>query len=60
MRVIIVGMLIALLMVLTFRKGYKYALQENKPTAIEVYQGKTTLKYTVINNQIVDSIVVYK
>lgn len=60
MRVIIIGLLIALLTVLTFRKGYNNALQQNKPTAIEVYQGKTTLKYTVINGQIVDSIVVYK
>ena len=32
----------------------------NKPTAIEVYQGKTTLEYTIRDGVKVDSVVVYK
>lgn len=31
-----------------------------EPKAIEVYQGKTTLEYTVIDNIKTDSVVVYK
>lgn len=31
-----------------------------KPTAIDVYQGKTTLEYTIRDGEIVDSVVVYK
>lgn len=56
MRIFVVAILLILLSALSFRKGYYYA----KPTAIEVYQGKTTLKYTVVNGEIVDSVVVYK
>lgn len=33
---------------------------EMKPQAIEVYQGKTTLEYKVIDGEIIDSCVVYK
>lgn len=33
---------------------------ENKPQAIEVYQGKTTLEYTIRDGEIVDSVVVFK
>lgn len=32
----------------------------NEPKAIEVYQGKTTLEYTIIDNIKTDSVVVYK
>lgn len=32
----------------------------NAPMAIEVYQGKTTLEYKVVDGEIVDSCVVYK
>ena len=32
----------------------------HKPKAIEVYQGKTTLEYTVKDNVKIDSVVVYK
>jgi hypothetical protein len=31
-----------------------------KPTAMEVHQGKTTIKYTVRNGEILDSTIVYK
>lgn len=33
---------------------------ENEPQAIEVYQGKTTLEYTIRDGEIVDSVVVFK
>ena len=32
----------------------------HKPKAIEVYQGKTILEYTVKNGVVIDSVVVYK
>lgn len=32
----------------------------DEPKAIEVYQGKTTLEYTIIDNIKTDSVVVYK
>ena len=31
-----------------------------KPTAMDVYQDKTTLEYTIRDGEIVDSVVVYK
>lgn len=31
-----------------------------KPTAMDVYQGKTTLEYKVVDGVVVDSCVVYK
>lgn len=33
---------------------------ETKPSAIDVYQGKTTLEYTIVDGVKVDSIVVFK
>lgn len=30
------------------------------PTAIDVYQGKTTLEYTIRDGEIIDSVVVFK
>ena len=33
---------------------------EDKPTAMDVYQGKTTLKYTVVDSVITDSTVVFR
>ena len=36
------------------------ACTTNKPTAIEVYQGKTTLEYTVVDGKVIDSCVRYK
>lgn len=32
----------------------------SNPSAIEVYQGKTTLKYKIIDGEVIDSCVVYK
>lgn len=35
-------------------------LEDPKPTAMDVYQGKTTLEYTIRDNVKIDSIVVFK
>ena len=35
-------------------------IYENKPQAIEVYQGKTTLEYKIIDGEVIDSCVVWK
>ena len=35
-------------------------VSEPHPKAIDVYQGKTTLKYEVVDGEIVDSVVVFK
>lgn len=35
-------------------------VEEPRPTAMDVYQGKTTLEYTIIDGIKVDSIVVFK
>lgn len=34
--------------------------KDNIPTAMDVYQGKTTLQYTVVDSVKVDSVVVWK
>lgn len=33
---------------------------EPSPTALDVYQGKTTLEYTIRDGEIIDSVVVFK
>ena len=35
-------------------------IYEMKPQAIEVYQGKTTLEYKIVDGEVIDSCVVYK
>ena len=35
-------------------------IEEPKPTPMDVYQGKTTLEYTIIDGVKIDSIVVFK
>jgi hypothetical protein len=35
-------------------------VRDKYPQAIDVYQGKTTLEYTIIDGEIVDSVVVFK
>lgn len=35
-------------------------IQDKYPQAIDVYQGKTTLEYKVVDGEIVDSCVVWK
>lgn len=34
--------------------------KSKKPTAMDVYQGMTELKFTVINGEVVDSTVIFK
>ena len=55
----IILLLILLAAVAAYNKGYNKAIRQ-KPSAIEVYQGKTTLQYTIIDGIKTDSIVVYK
>ena len=43
-----------------FLSTWVCAFKTNKPTAMDVYQNKTTLEYTIRDGEIVDSIVVYK
>ena len=35
-------------------------VQDKYPQAIDVYQGKTTLEYTIRNGEIIDSVVIFK
>jgi hypothetical protein len=35
-------------------------VQDKYPQAIDVYQGKTTLEYTIKDGEIIDSVVVFK
>jgi hypothetical protein len=34
--------------------------EPNEPTAMDVYQGKTTLEYVVVDGQVTDSTVIWK
>ena len=52
----VVGMIIASAIFI----GLHAILTKDYPQAIDVYQGKTTLKYTIIDGVIVDSTVVWK
>ena len=45
----------------SFSLGFYIGATEcNNPRAIEVYQGKTTLKYEIIDGVKIDSVVIYK
>lgn len=35
-------------------------IKEPKPTSMDVYQGKTTLEYTIRDGEVIDSVVVWK
>lgn len=35
-------------------------IEEPKPTSMDVYQGKTTLEYTIRDGEVIDSVVVFK
>lgn len=35
-------------------------IKEPKPKAMDVYQGKTTLEYTIRDGEVIDSVVVFK
>lgn len=52
-------LVVVLIAVSCYNKGYNKA-KRITPSAMDVYQGKTTLQYTVINGVKVDSVVVFK
>ena len=33
---------------------------DNKPSAMDVYQGKTTIEYKVVDGEVIDSCVIWK
>lgn len=50
-----------LILILSFFLGFYIGATEcNNPKAIEVYQGKTTLEYKIIDGVKIDSVVIYK
>ena len=59
-------LIIAFFIVITnsvwYNKGQENMLEKinEQPSAMDVYQGKTTLQYTIINDVKVDSVVVFK
>lgn len=54
------GILFGVLSGVTYAIAVDEKNSQNSPTAIEVYQGKTTLQITYKDSIAVDSIVVYK
>lgn len=50
-----------LILISSFFLGFYIGATEcNNPKAIEVYQGKTTLEYKIIDGIKIDSVVIYK
>ena len=45
-----------------YNEGYENATRENEkfPSAMDVYQGKTALQYTIVDGEKIDSVVVFK
>lgn len=45
-----------------YNKGYEDAKIDamSKPSAMDVYQGKTALQYTTVDGEKIDSVVVFK
>lgn len=54
--VIILGFLVGCLFII----GLTKRPYENPITPMDVYQGKTTLEYKIVDGQIVDSVVIWK
>lgn len=52
--------IVILLLVFGFLFGFAISEKLNTPSAMEVYQGKTTLEYKIVDGEVVDSTVVYK
>lgn len=42
-----------------YNKGTKDAIM-SQPSAMDMYQGKTTLRYTIVDGEKIDSIMVFK
>ena len=51
---------IGLIMLIFLTVFFTLLVCKLKPSAIEVYQGKTTLEYKIIDGEVIDSCVVYK
>lgn len=66
MKEFVAFLIIAFFMILSnyasYDKGQQIMLKQinELPSAMDVYQGKTTLQYTVINGVKMDSVVVFK
>lgn len=45
-----------------YNEGYENAIIDamSKPSAMDVYQGKTALQYTTVDGEKIDSVVVFK
>lgn len=56
---VILGMMVTILCVIEIGILSKI-IEEPKPTPMDVYQGKTTLEYTVRDGVKIDSVVVWK
>ena len=54
------GFVVIFLISVSLFFGFLISEKLNTPSAIEVYQGKTTLEYKVVDGEVVDSCVVYK
>lgn len=63
MREFVVVILIVVVLVglcfCSYNSGYDTAMRK-VPTAMDVYQGKTTLQYTIVDGAKIDSVVVFK
>lgn len=63
MKELIATMTVFVLIGLIFYCGYNRGYDEAKieiPTAMDVYKGKTTLQYTIVDGTKIDSVVVFK
>ena len=56
---VFIGIIIAILMFIEICL-FGIIIEKQKPSALDVYQGKTTLEYTIKDSIKVDSIVVFK
>jgi hypothetical protein len=56
------GCAIFCITVISYIVGWVIAnkIRDTYPQAIDVYQGKTTLEYTIKDGEIIDSVVVFK
>lgn len=59
-KAILWGLIICFLMGACSVWTYKRIVQSNIPTALDVYQGKTTLEVTYKDGVAIDSVVVFK
>lgn len=59
---VLVGVFITIIYITIHDRGMNDAYEEMKqyPSAMDVYAGKTTLQYTIVDGVKIDSIVVFK